>query len=659
MTNSLLQEKRHPIQVLSPELQNQIAAGEVVERPASVLKELMENSLDAGATRLSVTIEQGGQGLIDIQDNGWGMTPDEIHLALTRHATSKLADASELNSIASFGFRGEALPSIASVSRMKISSIARGADTGFFVELEAGKVIDSGPAAMREGTRIEIRELFANVPARLKFLKTTTTETRRCQNAFFRLALTRPDVRMKLTIGGRKMYSFRDGQDLVQRLTSAWPPAVTEHLLPIDHERHGYTVTGVASTPNSTQARSDKMLFYVNGRPVSDKILLSAVRDAYSGRLLSREYPQCVLFLEVPVEHIDVNVHPAKTEVRFRDERTIFSVIRSAVLSALEQNLESQSHDADSFGLGSSDNAEENEASSAQGISAAALHGSALSSRAGSPLAGSVSDHTNASLSSVRSPSRGAGTSSFTERSKPLSRPSFTNFRDHHAVTEKEAYLDLTPDVSRDMGLHEPGPAAQLGHAVTETPRRTLSASDGGEYLGQLARTYLILRYIDGTLALIDQHAAHERVLYHSFEKAGKRGDTQPLAIPLELSLHPSESNLFAEIQDELTQLGFSFGEHSETSLEITGIPALLSISKGRDYLRAALSEQAKDISQLWAMLSCKAAIKANQILADDEALSLLEEWLATPDRDYCPHGRPVRVQWGLSDLEKLFKRRA
>jgi DNA mismatch repair protein MutL len=654
---------KRPIHILSPELQNQIAAGEVVERPASVLKELMENSLDAGATSLTVTIEQGGQGLIDIQDNGWGMTQDEMHLALTRHATSKVADISELNTIRSFGFRGEALPSIASVSRMRITSVPHGEDSGSFVEVDAGRAADSGPAMLREGTRIEIRDLFANVPARLKFLKTPATETRRCQDAFFRLALTRLDVRMKLTVGGRKVYTFSAGQDLAKRLAAAWPPAITDGLMPFAHEQNGYRAHGVTGSPRTAQARADRILFYVNNRPVTDKVLLRAVREAYTGRLLTREYPQAVVFLEVPPEHVDVNVHPAKTEVRFRDERAVFSVIRRAIITALDASA--QPHRTEDVSM--PDHA--GNAPGPSGTSSAMDSMDALPDSFGAasgPSTGAPSSFGSSATASPRPASRPGyePVSGGSSRAADFddTRPGFSTYSEFKRMTERENFLDLAPDASRAAAMHEPAVSsnADLYDSVGETapPIFAAPSSDGSEYLGQLADTYLILRYRDGTLALVDQHAAHERVLYHTFEQAGERGDSQPLAIALELALHPSEGALLDEIWADLSRLGFSLERRSDTLLAVTAIPALLTAARAKDYLRAALSEQAKGITDLWAMLSCKAAVKANQTLARDEALALLEAWRATPGKDYCPHGRPVQVQWGLSDLERLFKRK-
>ncbi|BBD07956.1 DNA mismatch repair protein MutL [Desulfovibrio ferrophilus] len=604
---------------MPPELQNQIAAGEVVERPASVLKELMENSLDAGATAIDVSIDQGGQGLIEILDNGWGMAPDEMELALTRHATSKVTDIRELATIDSFGFRGEALPSIASVSRLTLTSITQDRDEGFEIKLDAGHIASKGPAALRSGTRITVQDLFVSVPARLKFLKTPATEARRCQDACFRLALARLDVRLTFTSGGRKIYTFQAGESLSKRLSQAWPPAVTDVLHPFDYQRDEYRVHGVTGDPQAAQGRGDRILLYVNGRPVQDKMLLRAVRDAYSGRLLSREYPQAVVFVEIPAHEVDANVHPAKNEVRFRNEKSVFSTVRRAILSALDHTN-----------------------SSGPGM--------------GSTFASETIRHDN---HRARNPLGASGSAA----SQSYSNSHITSLSNkfNHA-TERKLTLDIAPHRSSADGNHwlEADMVASAPAGATSITAAAPPVASGPEtYLGQLADTYLILRGEDGMLSLIDQHAAHERVLFHSFEHAGQGGDSQPLVTPLQLPLHPSEASRLQELWTDLKQLGFDMRTPTPETLSIHAIPALLTASRAKDYLRAAISGQAKNIRDLWAMMSCKAAIKAGQSLARDEALSLLSTWRTTPDKDYCPHGRPIRISWSLSELERLFKRKA
>ena len=595
---------RRPIRILPSGLQNQIAAGEVVERPASVLKELLENSLDAGATSIIASISQGGQGLISVRDNGFGVLASEMALAVTRHATSKMENMAELSRIQSFGFRGEALPSIASVSQLRMASFAAGAEEAAFIEVDRGEIKDQGLQAMRRGTLIEVRDLFANVPARLKFLKTPATETKRCRDVFFRLALTVPEVRMEMLVSGRAVYAFSPGQNLVQRLGVAWPPAVTGGLSPFSYEQGGFKVSGAIGDPQTAQGQAGRMLFYVNNRPVADKIFLRAVKDAYAGRLLSREYPQAVVFLSLPSEEVDVNVHPAKTEVRFRDESKVFSVVRRAVLSALEQ--------------------------ARSGMTPESM-GPAFETRGKNGL---VKD----SASTWPPVDQTEREDFFADRAAEL----FPRDADQESVHEAP-FEALAPEVKEARVL-----------AAFEGP----VSSAALVYLGQLADTYLILKLSDNTLGLIDQHAAHERVLFDAFQKAAGRGDSQPLALPLALSLHASEAARLQELWPDLRALGFALENTNPAMLSVSEIPACLARASAMEYLRAVLSGQAKDLNDLWAMLACKSAIKAGQTLAVSEALELINAWLSCPDKDFCPHGRPVLVSWTTRDLERLFKRK-
>ncbi|WP_272699211.1 DNA mismatch repair endonuclease MutL [Desulfovibrio sp. Fe33] len=609
------------IRVLPPGLKNQIAAGEVVERPASVVKELVENALDAGATRVDVTVEQGGRSLIVVQDNGAGIPAGQLNLAVTRHATSKIRDFRDLSSIGSFGFRGEALPSIASVSRFVMTSRAAGAAEAAFIEVRAGEVAAEGPAALAAGTRVEVRDLFASTPARLKFLKTDSTENRRCQDVLMRASLAHLDTGFSLTVGGREFFRLPPGQALADRLASFWPPSVCESLSPFDCERDGFRARGVAGSPNTAQGRGDRILLYVNGRPVQDKLMLSAVRQAYKGMLLSREYPQMVLFLDLPRDEVDVNVHPAKLEVRFIDERRVFSVIRSGVLQALS--------------------------------------GSDEEVASGFPVPESRPD-----------PAVFSGSGSVFRETGPAERSGPAYRSDSFEEAKFSTYKAFKEDRARSLDLPVPPPAPSFSagrqggdapptarEAGTDALRPASLAAGGYTYLGQIADTYLVLRR-GADMFLVDQHAAHERVLLASMRDQRRKGDSQPLALALELPLHPSEAEVLASLREDLRAMGFVIEMDGPAKALVRGIPPTLETGEAREYLRDALAEKARGLDDLWTMMACKTAIKANQPLAVDEALALLETWLETPEREFCPHGRPVVLRWTPSDLEKLFKRK-
>jgi len=637
---------RQPIRILPPHLADQIAAGEVVERPASVVKELTENSLDAGAGRVDVTIERGGQGLVLVQDDGQGMEPEELELAVTRHATSKIGGADDLFAIRSFGFRGEALPSIASVSRLRVASLAAGRQEAWSISVEAGRVTEQGPDALARGTRMEVRDLFFNIPARLKFLKTQATEARRCQEIVARLALAHPAVAFEFTSDGRTLLRFPPGQDLARRLAEIWPPAVCQGLIPFEFTLHGVRAWGLAGRPEAAQARGDRMHFYVNGRPVQDRLLVSCVRQAYSGRLLSREYPQVVLFLELPPEEVDVNVHPAKLEVRFRDESAVFAVIRRALLQALE-------------GQASPDDAL-HETARPFGSSAHAANPAKFPSyhefrvtearQAGLGIAPPATHTPGREQPPVQNGLPATGTpESSAQADEPVREPDPSR-------TEEEPLARQAP-----FGQDSSGQASfPAGADDAPQPQAMASMPDGLAYLGQVADTYLVLRMPGGSLGLLDQHAAHERVLYARRAKLSGQGQGRNLAMALEMPLHPSEQTRLDDLWEELLALGFGLRRPRPELLEIEAVPSCLEAAQAKELLREVLagkSGPAGRLHDLWALLSCKAALKAGQPLAMAEAMALLDEWLRTPERDYCPHGRPVLVRLDVRDLEKLFKR--
>lgn len=621
---------RKAITLLPEILRNQIAAGEVVERPASVLKELVENSLDAGATRIDVTLEGGGVARLVVQDDGSGIPPGELALAVTRHATSKLGSVADLFSVTSFGFRGEALPSIASVSHLTLTSRAREEAEAARIEVDCGTVLAQGPAALAGGTRVEMRRLFASTPARLKFLRTEATEAKRCQEALTRMALARPDVAFSLVLGGREIFRLPAGQTLSARLAQFWPPAVLEGLVAFRREHGELSAHGLAGRPSHAQNRAERMLFYVNGRPVQDRLLQRAARDAYKGRILSGEYPQVLLFLDLPPEEVDVNVHPAKLEVRFRDEGQIFALVRLALAPAAEGDVLSD-HGAAYGPSGSLSGSYSSQAP-------AASLGAAWTPRPPQALG-----HAAAPASSLPS--------AFGD--KPGMLRAWRSFENPEPARE----VPLAPPEGSPEGSPPPEP-----FPLTPAHEARPLSRDGLEYLGQIADTYLVLRqgprHGENKLVLVDQHAAHERVILENMRRARTSGDSQPLALPLELALHQSEAARAQELWAELKSCGFLLQMSGADRLFVRGVPPSLPAGKAAEFLRDALADRTGGLAELWTMLSCKSAIKAGQPLAQDEALSLLEVWLATPERDFCPHGRPVAVAFGAGDLERLFKRK-
>ena len=632
--------KPSAIRLLPPELRNQIAAGEVVERPASVLKELLENSLDAGATEIVVTLENGGISLLEVQDDGVGIAAGQLELAVTRHATSKVASFDDLLHVTSYGFRGEALPSIASVSHLIVASVAASSgEDAAFVAVRAGRVEEQGPISLFKGTRVTMRDLFANVPARLKFLKTPATEVKRCEEIFIRLALARQDVAFSLVSGGKERLRFHAGETLRQRLGQIWPHEVVERLLDVFAAPGPVRVHGLAGHPQTAQARGDRLLLYVNGRAVNSKLLTQAVREAYKGRLISREYPQTLLFVEVPPDVLDVNVHPAKTEVRFQNERDVFS----AVLRSLRNTLDT--------------------------VSPAAVFGDAVTEQAVvfPPL---FAEPSYAQPSSEVRPQRPPGFWGTLDTPRLVAVAEDTAGDVQITFTpapppDVRTMPPLTPGVSEEVppqysavqqgDAHAPEKTAQAAFCQEKGDARPVVVN-GLEYLGQIAKTYLLVRRGD-TLLILDQHAVHERVRLHAIETGGLRGESQLLALPLEIPLHSSEAEELPKVWEDLAALGFSLKTEGPSLLRVLGVPPQLARNEAGMFIRDALAGKRSGFDSLWHMMACRTAVKAGEALTPDEAGELIRQWAATPDGGYCPHGRPVAVALTPHELEKLFKR--
>lgn len=588
------------IHVLSDELQNQIAAGEVVERPASVLKELLENSLDSGADRIEVELQAGGQSLIKVVDNGQGMSAQELPLALTRHATSKINSYNDLLKIASFGFRGEALPSIASVSKLRLASITDQAQEGYEIRAEWGKIIEQRPSPLREGTQVEIRDLFLNTPARLKFLKKQTTENKHCLETVKRFALSCLKTEFMVTTNQRPIFHFPKNQSLEDRLAHLWPPQIIEGLIPVTGQDDDYYFQGILGDPNTAQGNTGRIVFFVNKRPVQDKLLFSALRQAYRGKLLTKEHPQAVLFLDIPYEQVDVNVHPAKAEVRFRDEHRIFSLIAKGAEKALNKYnrvTELSQSETEKFEKSSTKD----------------------------------SDQVFRTLAEWEKKS-----SSFETSSDPSSFPHNMN-------------LKYPGDFTAQQKTSQPCSSFE--------PVQEYKTSFGLNYLGQLEKTYLLLMDEDTSLLIIDQHAAHERILFNSFMNQSSDQTSQHLMLPLELKLHPEQINTLEKIGPQLRRLGFGFERPEKETLLIRRIPDYLSSGQAKEIVQQALNQRAFQLEDLWILTACRKAIKAGEALSPSEALHLLEEWWQSQNRAYCPHGRPVSIRFSGQDLEKFFKR--
>ena len=577
------------IRRLPPELINRIAAGEVVERPASALKELVENSLDAGAGHVAVRLHAGGLELIEVTDDGTGMAPDEMRLALERHATSKLpTDA--IDQVTSFGFRGEALPSIASVSRLTLESRVRDAD-GWRIEIDHGERASEAPAALPPGTRIRVAGLFDKVPARRKFLRSPRAEYAACLDAVKRLAMARSDVGFTLDHDGRRILTLQP-TDAPSRVTELLSHELDRHGVGIDCTRDGLRLTGVISLPTFNRGVADQQYLFVNSRPVKDRLLVGALRAAYRDLIARDRHPVAALFVEVPLDEVDVNVHPAKTEVRFRDP----SAVRGLIVGGLRHALDEES-----------------------GRSAAREQSAA-------PLMWTTS-----------------------------------------ASYEAQPALAVGPAVVREQQqAFEPvsfAPAGRAERAVEPVPSYPL-----GVARGQVAATYIVAEAQDG-LVIVDQHAAHERLVLERMRAAREGGAIarQALLIPEVVELDEPDCDRLEGASGDLADMGLDIERFGPTAMLVRAVPAAL----GKTDAGKLLADLAGEIAELGGPLSlrdkldhvaatiaCHGSVRAGRVLSVAEMNALLREMEATPRSGQCNHGRPTWVKLAHGDIEKLFGRK-
>jgi len=616
------------IRRLPEQLVNRIAAGEVVERPASALKELVENAIDAGATRIAISLDGGGIGRIEVVDNGCGIARDELSLALERHATSKLAGDS-LDTVATLGFRGEALPSIASVARVRIESRVRGED-GWARTVDNGRLEGEGPAALPPGTRVVVEDLFGRVPARRKFLRSERSEYAACLDAVKRLAMARPDIGFSLEHDGRRTLSAAPGEDRPARVAGLTDRELAANSLAIDYARGPARLGGVAGLPTFNRGVADHQYLFVNGRPVKDRLLIGAVRAAYQDLLARDRHPVLALFIDLPGDEVDVNVHPAKTEVRFRDPANI----RGLIIGGLRHALDEAGH------------------RSAQRPSAAALGNWQM----GGVLAPGA-DPSSPSPQGGEGWGEGVGPSqhglypqrqfSYRRTSSPYPSP---RWGEGIISDQRDTY----------------SPAARAEPATQSPPdSRTYPL---GVARGQVAATYIVAEAEDG-LVLVDQHAAHERLVLERMRRAMANGGVarQALLLPEVVELdEPACDRIEARI-GELAEMGLEVERFGPRAVLVRATPALLGAGdvKGlvadlADELAAfdeALSLKEK-LDHVAATMACHGSVRAGRILSVAEMNALLREMEVTPHSGQCNHGRPTWVKLAHGDIEKLFGRK-
>jgi len=599
------------IQLLSQRLSNQIAAGEVVERPASVAKELLENSLDAGADRIDIELENGGIKLIRVRDNGIGVNKDDLPLALSRHATSKISTLDDLEAIVSLGFRGEALASISSVSRLTFTSRTRDAATAFQVETE-GRDMNSSvkPAAHAIGTTVEVRDLFFNTPARRKFLRTENTELQRIDEMLRRIALSRFDVTFTMQHNGRVVHRFeRAGteQEQQRRVAQVCGPAFVENSVFISFENNGLRLWGWVSLPTFSRSQADQQFFFVNGRVIRDKLVSHAIKQAYRDVLFHGRHPAFVLYLQVDPALVDVNVHPTKHEVRFRDGRLVHDFLFSALHRALaDVRPADRLQDASAH---NTDNAD----------------------------------------------------SMFSQQRMPMYSPGATGGNNTYSSTHAPSQQEIRSQFAAyDTFRNNATPATSLPATEDDLPPL-------GYAVAQLHGIYILAQNALG-LIIVDMHAAHERITYeHLKESVSHEGiKVQPLLVPMSVAISEAEADYAEAHQEMLHALGMSMDRMGPETVSIRQIPAILNKSDAEQILRDVLSDLMEHGSsdrietvrdELLSTMACHGSVRANRHLTLAEMNALLRDMENTERSGQCNHGRPTWVQLSINELDKLFLR--
>jgi DNA mismatch repair protein MutL len=591
-------------------LVNRIAAGEVVERPASALKELVENAIDAGATRIAVRLRGGGIELIEVADDGCGMSPPDMRLALERHATSKLPDDA-IEAVSTMGFRGEALPSIASVARLTLESRVRGED-GWALSVDNGDVAGEAPAALPPGTRVRVEGLFERVPARRKFLRSVRAEYAACLDAVKRLAMARPEIGFSFEHDGRVTLQVAPGDSPPARVAALTDRELPANSVGVDLMREGLRLGGVAGLPTFSRGVADHQYLFVNARPVKDRLLAGAVRGAYADLLARDRHPLVALFLEVPADQLDVNVHPAKTEVRFRDPQLVRGLIVSGLRRALDEAGHASARPAAVDVLSGWQRGEANPIASGEGL-------------------GWGSETSSASRTSPNLFLEGAGL----RLHEP--RPFFS-----------------PPPQARAEPAHAPPPDAH---------RFPL-----GVARGQVANTYIVAEAQDG-LILVDQHAAHERLVLERMKRAAADGGVhaQALLLPEVVELDEPACDRLEARAAELADFGLDLERFGPAAMLVRATPAPLGKGDIPGLVRDLADELAtfdqalslkERLDHVAATMACHGSVRAGRALSVAEMNALLREMEVTPHSGQCNHGRPTWVKLGSGDLEKLFGRK-
>lgn len=635
------------ISILSPHVADLIAAGEVVERPASVIKELVENSFDAGAQNITVEVRGGGMTYIRVTDDGCGMLPEDAGLCFMRHATSKLRDERGLEAIGTMGFRGEALAAIAAVSRVELLTRKKGSDTGTRVVLEAGDIIEMTPHGCPEGTTLIVRDLFYNTPARLKFMKADRTEGSACSAVALRCALGRPAVSVRLIKDGEEeFFSPGDGK-LSSCAYSLLGRDAAKELLECFSDDEGLQVSGFVGSPKAGHGNRTKQFFFCNGRSIKSQLLQAAVEQAYKNTLLTGRYPACVIYLALSFGSVDVNVHPAKTEVKFRDEKKVFDAVYYAALSALE----SESATAEIMLSPSTKAAAAPKKDFFKSMSAGEFRKKYFEApKTDVPAA------RPAAPVSPSSQCRGTIVWNRTEASAADG----TSVRQSETLYRAAKAEPFFENIPKPFPVQTNDEALKTAHAE---PDAIAGVYEDFRLVGEAMKTYIIVEK-GGELLLIDKHAAHERMIFDRLKKQGHAIMSQSLLIPVTLKLSGAEIELIERNSETLSGLGFEIEPYGSDSVIVRGVPSDTDaadiapmVEEICDKLKkgSVLSHEER-LDEILHTVACKAAVKAGWSTEEDELLEIVRA-VVSGEVKYCPHGRPVAVTLTKKQLDKEFSR--
>lgn len=640
---------------LSPHIANLIAAGEVVERPASVVKELLENAVDAGSSKVTIEIRDGGMTFLRVTDNGCGMAPEDARTAFLRHATSKLRSAEDLAAIGTMGFRGEALAAIASVSRIDLMTKTAGAISGTSLHLEAGQILEEAEVGCPEGTTIIIRDLFYNTPARMKFMKSDTVEGGRVAAAVQLQALAHPEVAFQFLRDGKQVLST-PGNGGLQAAVYCVYGRDCARMVNVDSRWEGYHLTGYVTKPTDARPSRNLQTFFVNNRPVKSKLLVSALEEAYRNQIMVGKFPACVLHLTLPAGAVDVNVHPAKTEVKFLSEKAVFDCVHYGVLGALNKQPDRpqiqfqkkpEPVPAPAAPVSASAAPAKKEpffrtmtAQEYKTFSAAMQEAPKPAPAAASATVVKIRQEAESSLKEavvVPKPAQSVVSAPLPPATIPKKQPA-------------AAPVPLPP---------MPEPVEEVEQTVLEMPKEI-----PWRMVGELYNSYILVEQGDDAF-LIDKHAAHERILFEKLKANQEKISAQSLLTPIPVRLSPSAAGELLENRKTLDELGFEIEEFGENTLLLRQIPMDLSPEDAADALETLASdllsgrrEQADTVrDELLHTVACKAAIKAGWKNDEAELLAVAKAVMSREDLKYCPHGRPICVTLSKKQLEKQFKR--